>query len=411
MSKLTTSLVVALGLVASTGCKKKHEEGTVQKPTEGVTKEGGSAATMAAPEKPMSGADLAKKYLTCVAMINDSKLDDFKKDCVDASYTGHEYGHDMSGADTVIGYFQSMKKAMPDWKLTPQIVMVNGPNILAVVLATGTQSGELALPGMPPIPATNKKVGQLFFHKLAINEQNKAVGEWAFDDPATMMGQLGLAPKDAPPTRPAMDKGLEGAPIVVVADTDAKKEAANLDAFKKGMEALNTHKTADAMAFMTDDAIESDQTAPKDAKGKKEIEAGMKMFFGAFSDAKVTASETYAAGDYVVAIGKFEGTNDKDLGKIKKTGKKVSLDYAEVALMKDGKIAQLWRFHSGMQFAGQMGLMPAAPPGGAGSAAPAGAAPAGAAPAGGSAAPAAGSAAAPTAGSAAAPADNKPATK
>lgn len=393
MSKLTTSLVVGLGLIAFTGCKKKHEEGTVQKPTEGVQNTG-SAAMKAPEEKPLAAADLAKKYQTCVAMINDSKFDDFKKDCIDASYTGHEYGQDMSGADTIVGYFQAMKKAMPDWKLTPQIIMVNGPNILAVELATGTHTGELSMPGMPPVPATNKKVGQLFFHKLAINEQNKAVGEWAFDDPATMMGQLGLAPKDAPPTRPAMDKSIDGAPIVVVADTDAKKEAANLETFKKAVDAVNSRKTADLSALMTDDAIESDQAEAKDAKGKKEIEAGNKMFFTAFSDAKVNPTETYAAGDYVVAIGKFEGTNDHDLGKLKKTGKKVSLDYAEVVLFKDGKQAQLWRFRSGLQFAQQMGLMPAAPPAGAGSAAPA---------AGSAAAPAAGSAAAaPAAGSAAA---------
>jgi ketosteroid isomerase-like protein len=255
---------------------------------------------------------------------------------------------------------------------------------------------------MPPIPATNKKVGTLFFHKLALNEQNKAVGEWAFDDPATMMGQLGLAPKGAQPTRPAMEKGLDGAPIVVIADTDAKKEAANLETFKKAVEAVNARKNADLSALMTDDAIESDQAEGADRKGKKEIEAGNKMFFTAFSDAKVTPTETYAAGDYVVAIGKFEGTNDHDLGKMKKTGKKVSLDYAEVVLFKDGKQAQLWRFRSGMQFAQQMGLMPAAPPGGAAPGAGSAAAPAAGSAA---AAPAAGSAAAPAAGSAA------PATK
>jgi predicted ester cyclase len=387
MSKLTTSLVVGLGLVAFAGCKKKKEEGTVQKPTEGVTKDNGSAAKPPEAEKPMSGADLAKKYQTCVAMINDSKWDDFKGTCIDASYVGHEYGHDMSGADTVLGYFQAMKKAMPDWKLTPQLIIVSGRNILAVELATGTQSGELAMPGMPPIPATNKKVGQLFFHRLAINDQNKATEEWAFDDPATMMGQLGLAPKDAPPTRPAMDKGIEGAPIVVVT-ADDPKEKANIEAFKKGADAFNAHKTNDLMAMMTPDAVMMDQADAADKKGK-DIEASVKMIMGAFSDIKAVNTENWGAGDYVVETGKMEGTHDHDLGKLKKTGKKVSLDYAEIAHFKDGKVDQLWRFHSGMQFAGQLGLMPETPAGGA---------------------PAAGSAAAP-ADKAAAPADKKPATK
>jgi predicted ester cyclase len=326
----------------------------------------------------MTGADLATKYQKCVAMIDDGKLDDFKKDCIDESYKGHENGQDMNGADSVIGYFTAMKKAFPDWKLTPQVIIVSGRNILAVELMQGTHSGELAMPNMPPIPATNKKVGMLFFHRLAINDQNKATEEWAYSDGQTLMAQLGLTPKDVPPSRPAMDKGMDNAPIVVVTADDAK-EKANLDAWKKTMDAINARKYPDAMALMTDDVVESDQVDGADNKGKKDIEKGMKMFFGAFSDAKVTADNMWAAGDYVVATGKFEGTNDHDLGKMKKTGKKVSLDYAEVGLMKDGKVAQIWRFHDGMQFAMQMGMMPAP----------------GAAPAAGSAAPAAGSAAAP----------------
>ena len=376
MSKLTTSLVVALGLVAFTGCKSKHEEGTVQKPTEGVSKEGSAAPSMAPAEKPMSGADLAKKYQTCVAMINDNKLDDFKKECVDASYKGHDNGMDMPpGTDALIEQFTGMRKAMPDYKLTPQLIIVSGRNILAVELLTGTHTGELAMGNMPPIPASNKKVGMLFFHRLAINDQNKATEEWAYSDGTTMMAQLGLAPKDAPPKRPAMEKGMDNAPVIVVT-ADDPKEKANLETFKKAMDAVNSHKTADVMAMMTDDAVESDQTDAADRKGKKDIEAGMKMFFGAFSDAKVTADNTWAAGDYVVATGKFEGTNDHDLGKMKKTGKKVSLDYAEIAMIKDGKVAQLWRFHDGMQFAMQLGLMPApgAAPAAGSAAAPAGSA-------------------------------------
>jgi len=69
------------------------------------------------------------------------------------------------------------------------------------------------------------------------------------------------------------------------------------------------------------------------------------------------------AGDYVVEIGKFEGTNDHDMGKMKKTGKHVSVNFAEVTQLKDGKVAHLWRFYNSMDFAKQLGLMPAAPAG------------------------------------------------
>jgi predicted ester cyclase len=385
MSKLSTSLVVALGLLAFTGCKKKKEEGTVQKPVEGSAAMQPPPPPQPEPEKPMAGADLAAKYQKCIALLSDNKIDDVRKDCIDDNFKSHDMGtgEERTGGDAFVGYAKAMKTAFPDWKLTPQVVLVNGRNILAIELVTGTQSGELAMPGMPPVPATNKKIGLFMFHRLTTSDANKATEEWAFMDPATMMGQLGLAPKGAPPTRPAVDKGIDGAPIVAVT-ADDDKEKKNLEAYKKGMDAFNAHKLPDLMAGFTDDALESDQAMDKDHKGKKEVEANMKALITGFSDGKVTATDTFAAGDWVVVIGKFEGTHDHDFMKIKKTGKKVSLDYAEVAMMKDAKTSQVWRFHSGMQFMTQLGLMPApgAAPAGAGSAAAPAAGSAAAAPAG-----------------------------
>jgi steroid delta-isomerase-like uncharacterized protein len=363
MSKLTTSLVVAVGLVAFTGCKKKKEEPTTQKTVEGtpgVPKGGSAASATPAPEKPLTGADLAKEYEDCVAMLGSNKLDQFMSDCIADDYTAHMYGQDMKGKPAMKEMFSSMAKAMPDYKMMPQLVMVSGRNILAMDLTTGTHTGELAMEGMPPIPATNKKIGMLFFHRLALDDANKATEEWSFDDPATFMGQLGLAQKGSPPTRPAMDKGIEGAPIVVVT-ADDDKEKANIATVAKAMDAFNNRKNADMLTLMTDDVVVSDQAMDKDVTGKKDVDAQLKQFQNGFSDAKVTATNTYAAGDWVVEIGKFDGTHDHDFLGIKKTGKKVSLDYSEVIQFKDGKIAKIYRFHSGLQLAQQLGLMPAAP--------------------------------------------------
>ncbi len=369
MLKMTTSLALAASLIL-VGCSKKEEEGSVQRPVEG------SPATPPPPAptegaKPLTGTALADAYKACIEMINSGKLDDFRKGCVDDSFVLHDGGDGSTRkVDEVLAWFKTMKEAMPDFKLTPQIVLVSGRNVLAVELVQGTHTAPMKSP-MGDLPATNKKVGVLMFHRLAINDANKATEEWSFADPATMMGQLGLAPTGAPPTRPALEKGLDGAPIVVVTADDAK-EKANLEAAKKATDAINSGKYADALALMTADVVESDQAAPKDMKAK-EIEAGMKMFFGAFKGAQISVDQAFAAGDYVVQIGKFTGTHDKDLGPLKKTGKDVSLDYAEVIHVKDGKADQYWRFHSNLTFAMQLGLMPApgAPPAAAGSAAPA----------------------------------------
>jgi len=401
MNKLAmVALTMGLSLV---GCKKANKDaGTTGSGSAAVTTgsgaDTGSAGTMAgsgsgsgsgsataeAP-KPKTGADLAEHYKMCMTHINDGQFDGFKAMCLDDAYVGHQMGATSKAAD-VVAYFTAMRAAMPDFKLQPQVVMVNGRTVIAVVLETGMHSAALKMPGMPELPATNKKLGALLMHKLAFNDANKATEEWVFADSATMLAQLGVLPKEAGPRREAMEKGLDGAPIVVVSTDDAK-EKANLEVTKQGNDAFNAHKASEATAAMADDAVESDQAGDKDVVGKKEIDKGAKAFMAAFSDGKFANLETYAAGDFVVNIGTFEGTNDGDMMGMKKTGKKVAMPIGELSQFKDGKVVKLWRFWDSMDMAKQMGMMPDMPAGGAGSGSAA-------APADGS-----GSAAAPAAGS------------
>jgi predicted ester cyclase len=208
---------------------------------------------------------------------------------------------------------------------------------------------------MGEVPATNKKVGFLMFHRLEINDANKATEEWAYIDVPSMMGQLGLAPKGTP-APPVMEKGIEGAPIVVVTADDAK-EKANMDVAKKSNDAFIANKPADVIATMTDDAIQSDMGV--DTKGAKAIEKGMTAFRNAFSDVKLSNVEMWAGGDYVVQTFTFEGKHDKNLGPVKKTGKQVAVDVAELMHFTGGKIDHTWRFMNGAQLMEQLGMMPA----------------------------------------------------
>ena len=367
-SKLSMVLAIGIGLV---GCKKKDNTQPAPKATANETGSGmgsamgsGSAAmatgsgSAAEAPKAATGQDLADAYTKCTGDLNDGKFDDFKKDCITDDFTGHEGGMDVKGADQLIGMFTAMKAAFPDEKYEPQIVLVNGKNILAAVLWTGTNEGAMKMPGMPDVPATHKKVGTMMFHRLAINDDNKASEEWGFMDEATMMSQLGLMPKNAMPKRAAMDKGMDGAPIVVIAkDDDAEK--ANLEVAKKATDAFNAHKVDDMMAVVADNAVESDQADAKDNTGKKDIEKSLKMFWTAFPDVKANDVTAYAAGDYVAQTGTLDGTNTGDMGKMKKTGKHVSFPFAELMEIKDGKIQHLWRFYNSMQIAMQLGLVPA----------------------------------------------------
>ncbi len=402
MKLRTMALVVcSVGVLAAAGCKKKPKEGKAPPEGSGSAMAGsgsaGSGSAMAgsgsagsggaaAPEAKLEGKALADKYLECTGYLNDKKYDDFKGKCVAADYKGHQMdGEDVTGVDALIEMFKTQAAAFPDMKIQPQLVMVSGRNIFGVGLMTGTHTGTLKTP-MGEIPATNKKIGQLMFHRIAISDENRATEEWAYYDPSTMMGQLGLLPKEAPPMRPAIEKGWEGAPIVVVtADNDAEKK--NLEAVKKSNDAFAAKKVADSMASYADDALESDQANEKDAKGKKDIQAGAEMFQKAFPDLKIDMPDMFAAGDYVVGQGTFSGTNTGPMGKMKPTKKAVTGHYAEVFKLKDGKITEVWRFRNGMAMAMQMGLIPEPKAGGAGGGSAAGSAAGGGSGAGSATAP------------------------
>jgi predicted ester cyclase len=388
MHKLAMSFAL-VGLIAVPACKKKADDsGAAPKAADqGSGSAMGSGSTMgsgsatgsgsqgmaqtqtppaAEAPKPKTGKELAEMYISCSGEISANKLDDFIKDCVDPSAVMHMADGPDAKADELKQHFTNMFTAFPDMEHEPQVVLVNGKTIFAVSLMTGTQKGTLKMHDMPDVPATNKKVGFLTFEKLTINDANKISEGWRFSNPPTMLGQLGLLPKEAPPVRP-VGESMADAPIIAVAADDAK-EKANVDLIKKANDAFNAHKAGDVVAIGTDTTIESDQTMEKDVKGKKDIEKGLKDFFAAFSDIKSTG-DTWAAGDWVVSIGTMQGTNDHDMAKMKKTGKQVNIHFAEIFQLKDSKLVELWRFYNGLAMATQLGLVP--PPGAAPGAPPA----------------------------------------
>jgi predicted ester cyclase len=327
----------------------------------------GSAGSAADPAKeaPKTGKELAAAYLECAGMLNAGKMEDFKTKCLAPTFVGHEADSaDIPNADTMVTQLKETRAALPDMKLEPQLVLVNGRNILAIGHATGTHTAP-----MGDIPPTNKKVGLLVFARLTMNDENRTTEQWSFMDPSTLASQLGLLPKELGAKRAPMEKGLEGAPIIEVA-ADDPKEKANVEVVKQANAAFNAHKVADALPLFTDDAVESDQASNTDDKGKKGIEKAWKALWKAFPDFKIDVQDVFAAGDHVAVLGSYTGTNTGDLGpKMKKTGKPVNGKFAEVYKLKDGKIVQVWRFRNAMAMATQLGLVPGATePAGAGAA-------------------------------------------
>ncbi|MEO6600951.1 MAG: nuclear transport factor 2 family protein [Polyangiaceae bacterium] len=249
---------------------------------------------------------------------------------------------------------QGFATAFPDGSGEVQLTLINGNNILGVVLLRGTQTGTLATP-MGPVPATGKKVGFLSAHSIELNDAGKAVKEVIAYDGGTVVGQLGLAPA---PHRKVIETGWTDRPVVVA--TGSELEKSNLETMLKEIEAFNKHDAADALASADDKVVFSDLSAPADRVGKKESVKGTQELFKGFPDAKLGIKSSWAAGDYTVANLTMTGTNtgDSPAMHLKKTGKAVSLQLIEIDKFSAGKTTNIWVFANGAALAGQLGLMP-----------------------------------------------------
>jgi steroid delta-isomerase-like uncharacterized protein len=258
--------------------------------------------------------------------------------------------------EQVIPQLSGARAAFSDLKVEPQLVLVNGRTLLTIALMKGTNDGPMKGEA-GTLPATQRRIGVFMYERFAMSEAGPPSEQWAYADPATLLGQLGHLPL----VRPAQEAGLPGAPVIAVAADDAREQA-NLAVIGKLEEAFGRRSAADALALHADDVVARDQADAADLRGKPQLEQALRERWRAFPDARREPAGTWAAGDYVVTEGKLTGTHEGPLGKLPKTGKRIAVQYAEVYRLAGGKIAEVWRFRNGVALASQLGLGAPAPP-------------------------------------------------
>jgi len=234
-----------------------------------------------------------------------------------------------------------------------QLTMVSGNKIAAIVLYKATNTGD-----MGPMKATGKKIGLLAGAYAEINDQGEAVVSEHWMDQSTIAGQLGLMPKEAPPTPPAMEEGW--AEKVVVIAKDDEKEKANLELAKAHLAAFNKHDLKAVMDTYADDVVVF-VWGMEPTEGKKASKKTLEGYFAGFSDVKEEPLWTLAAGDYVAASSKSTGTFDGTMPgppKMKSTGKKFEMNDLTVFKFVDGKIKNQWVFGNGYSWSVQIGIAP-----------------------------------------------------
>lgn len=365
-----TSFVLASTLVAGAGCKKKNQDGAGSASATGTgsavatgsgSATGSGAATgSGSAAAPMTPEQLATWYGGCWSHFNARKWDDFKA-CFAADMVEEDLGSGLTtkGADASVENAKAFAAGFSDGKGEPQLTLVNGTHIVSITLFTGTHDGALKSPA-GEIPASKKPVAILMAHAIDINAEGKAVRERFLMDSGSLMGQMGMLPKEVPfrgPAEPWPEKA------VVIAKGDAT-ESANVAAYNAGIETFNKHDLKGVEASFAENAVWSEMGSPKD-QSRAEMVKGLEEFWGGFSDMKLSPEETWAAGDYIVSFGTVSGTNDGKFAAmgLDKTGKKFAAKYIEIDHLTGGKVDKAWLFSDSTSIAGQLGLLP--PPGGA----------------------------------------------
>jgi predicted ester cyclase len=342
------SLVALFALVALTGAVGISACGSQAPPP--------PAAAPAAPT-PLTSAERAAWYQACWGYFNAKAWDQFKACYADGIESEHvESGYPaLKGIDALLESTKRWTTAFPDFKGSGQLILVNGDTIVSVYVVNGTHTGPMVGPDGKSLPPTNKPIGLLQAHWLQTDSiGNKAVKEAFYSDTGTMMAQLGVNPA---PARPLMANTM-AAPVVAIS-AGSPTEQRNVASFEAQISAFNAHDVKGVTADNAPAAVFHDVTAPKD-QNAKESAAGLAGMFRAFPDAKLTPSSIWGAGDYVVVVGHFEGTNrgtSAMMGIKKPTGKPARVGYLEIARYENGKVKEDWLFFNGMAFASQLGLV------------------------------------------------------
>lgn len=349
--KTTTGVLAAALLAAAAGCGKKAENNAPVADPKIVAPENKPAEKPPEPTA-LTAGEVGKRVSDCFALFNDRNMDGFKG-CLAADIT-----HDIVGMSKVTGLDEALRQigefhtAFSDIRLSNQLTLVNGTNVVTVDLLTGTNDGELM-----GAPATNKKMGMLVAHSLEVDPiEGVAKTQRVYMDAGTLMGQLGMSPA---PHRALLETGADSPTLITAADSDVEK--ANIEATQKAFAAMNGRDMASYVSMIDDKVVFHDQAMPSDVRGKAAMEKMLKMWMTAFPDAKIETTTIWAAGDYVVTEAVWTGKNTgkmPEMGIKKPTNRDINFRVLDVMRIADGKLAESWSFMNGAEMATQLGLMP-----------------------------------------------------
>lgn len=130
--------------------------------------------------------------------------------------------------------------------------------------------------------------------------------------------------------------------------------------FQRWEEAMNARRLDDLDDILAPDFLRHCQATPHlDIRSREGFKDFLRMDTAAFPDNVQTFRQLVVEGDRVGFWATYEGTQTGPLGPLPPTGQRTSFDFAGIARMEDGKIAEFWITWDNMTILGQLGHLPA----------------------------------------------------
>jgi predicted ester cyclase len=336
-------------LLLTVSCARKHDA-PATKPSASVP----TAPKVPPPPPPPNAEVIARKFVGCwEAFGRDAfaELADCYADAAVSRWIDSEFPDETGRANIVEKRKQGFKAAFPDAKVAPQIVLVNGFDVAATGVLSGTQKGPF-VSGARRLEPTKLAMGQLVFSGARFDQALLVREESLLSDRASMLFQLGASPRRA---RPRNTQGLVNAPVIVTATGDAT-ERANVELVAKRWQAFSAEDGPALAASFADDVVLVDQLLPDDARGKAAALKATDTLLAAFSAIRVSCPTRFAAGTYVASVCRFDATNDGAFLGTPPSNRRVAFTIAEIARLEGGLAREIVRFADGARVLSEMGV-------------------------------------------------------
>ncbi len=353
--KRLLGLVLPVALVAA-GCGKKNEKEKEPDPTLPAAADAAPAPTPADAAVAAPATDPGKRFEECMAAFNARDLDKLRG-CYAADAVGAlvDSPPELKGPDEILASNQAFWKAFPDFKIEPQLVLVKGKTVAALVLLRGTHQGPLATPG-GELPPTGAPIGALGIGLLEYDDAGRAIRERQYLDIGLLMRQLARSAA----ARPAINSGA--AEPVRQAATGTPAEEAARQLAEEQVSAFNQRDWKKLAGLLAPDVVLHDMARAGDLSGAAAVVNAGKALVAAASDARLQVVNAWAAGDHSVVEVEISGTHD---GKwlplaTRGTGKPFTLRIARIERIAGGKVAEVWQVSNGVALLQQLGIAPPA---------------------------------------------------